>query len=94
MVGRPEFMRFKLFSVVFGIAMFMAAPAFAQTVSPTQDAYSITAARVQEQVQSTQSSGELPFTGLTVGIMVAVALVLLATGILVRRAAAARRFGA
>ena len=88
MVGRPEFMRIKLklIGAVLGIALFMATPAFAQQVSPTQDAYSVTAARVQEQVQQEQASGELPFTGMTLGIMLAVGVLLVGTGLVVRRA--------
>jgi hypothetical protein len=90
MVGRPELMRIKLtklFGAALGIALFMATPAFAQQVNPTQDAYSITAARVQEQVQQThESAGALPFTGMTLGIMLAVGVALLLTGLVVRRA--------
>jgi hypothetical protein len=79
--------KLKLVGAVLGIALFMATPAFAQQVNPTQDAYSITAARVQEQVQQTQNSdSELPFTGMTLGIMLAVGVVLLGTGLVVRRA--------
>jgi hypothetical protein len=88
MVGRPDFMRikFKLVGAVVGICLLMATPAFAQTVNPTQDGYSITAARVQQQVQHTESGNQLPFTGLTLGVMLAVGIVLVGTGLAVRRA--------
>jgi|1186.fasta_scaffold80109_2 hypothetical protein len=80
----------KLFGAVLGIALLMTAPAYA-ALSPTQDGYSDVAGRIQTQVHSTASGGgngggeTLPFTGLTVGIVLAVALALIAAGLLVRR---------
>jgi hypothetical protein len=87
MVGRPEYMRnkFKLLFAVLAVTLLVAAPAYAQ--NPTQDAYSITAAKVQEQVSSTGSSdsGSLPFTGLQLTVVLAAGIVLLGTGLVVRR---------
>jgi hypothetical protein len=88
MVGRPEYMgnKFKLLFAVLAVTLLVAAPAYAQ--NPTQDAYSITAAKVQEQVSSTgsgESSGSLPFTGLQLTVVLAAGIVLLGTGLVVRR---------
>jgi hypothetical protein len=90
MVGRSISMRIKV--MVLGalvcLAMLAAAPAYAQTVNPTQDAYSITAARVQEQVtDSGDSDNSLPFTGMEVTVVLAGGLLLIGLGLGVRRMA-------
>ncbi len=88
MVGRPESMRIKMkvLCAVLALTMLVAAPAYAQQVNPTQEAYSVTAASVQEQVSSTEDSDStLPFTGLELGIVLAVGAALLGTGLAVRR---------
>jgi hypothetical protein len=68
------------------VALLAAAPAYAQ--NPTQDAYSITAARVQEQVTDTgDSDNNLPFTGMEVTVVLAGGLLLIGLGLGVRRMA-------
>ena len=88
MVGRPEFMgiKMKALCAVLALTMLVAAPAYAQQVNPTQEAYSVTAANVQEQVSGTEESdSSLPFTGLELGIVLAAGVALLGTGLAVRR---------
>ena len=89
MVGRPEFMGIKMKALCAVLAltmMLVAAPAYAQQVNPTQEAYSVTAANVQEQVSGTEESdSSLPFTGLELGIVLAAGVALLGTGLAVRR---------
>jgi hypothetical protein len=55
--------------------------------SPVQQGYSTTAGVVQTQVNSPkeQSSGELPFTGLDVGLVGAAGAMLLGAGFGIRR---------
>ena len=96
MVGRPR-MRLKntITGAVLCIALFAAAPAYAQTAS--QNAYSHPAGSVQQQlsdtsshqttpVASTKDSGSsLPFTGLDIALVVAAGALLLAMGFGIRR---------
>ncbi|MEA2396719.1 MAG: hypothetical protein QOK25_275 [Thermoleophilaceae bacterium] len=74
------------------VALFAAAPAYAQTAS--QNAYSHPAGSVQQQlsdrthhepVVSEKESGKLPFTGLDIALVVAAGGVLLAMGFGIRR---------
>lgn len=76
------------------VALFAAAPAYAQTAS--QNAYSHPAGSVQQQLSdtsshhttptaSTKESGKLPFTGLDIALVVAAGGVLLAMGFGIRR---------
>jgi hypothetical protein len=70
------------------LALVAAVPAYAQQVNPTQDAYSITAARVQEQVTETgDNENSLPFTGMEVTVVLAGGLLLIGLGLGVRRMA-------
>ncbi len=89
MVGRPKFMRIKtkLLCAVLAVTLLVAVPAYAQQVNPTQEAYSVTAVRVQEQVtnSSGDDEGSLPFTGLELGIVLALGVALLGAGLGVRR---------
>ena len=89
MVGRSTSMRIK--AMVIGalvcVALLAAAPAYAQQVNPTQDAYSITAARVQQQVTDTNDGDSLPFTGMEVTVVLAGGLLLIGLGLGVRRMA-------
>ena len=90
MVGRPQHMgiKTKLLCAVLALTFVVAAPAYAQQINPTQEAYSITAAKVQEQVTNagaTESDNALPFTGMELTIVLAMGLALLGTGLVVRR---------
>jgi hypothetical protein len=94
MVGRP-LMRLKNIAVggVLCVALVAAAPAYAQT--SVQDGYSQPAGKVQQQLGSGNherhdptsegESGNLPFTGLDVALVVAAGGVLLAMGFGIRR---------
>lgn len=88
MVGRPQYMgiKIKLLCAVLALTFIVAAPAYAQQINPTQEAYSVTAAKVQEQVTSTgDSDNALPFTGLELTIVLGMGIALLGTGLVVRR---------
>ena len=90
MVGRSVSMRIKamVIGALICVALVGAVPAQAQQVNPTQDAYSITAARVQEQVTETgDSENSLPFTGMEVTVVLAGGLLLIGLGLGVRRMA-------
>ena len=89
-------MRFKniIVGAVLSVALFAAAPAYAQTAS--QNAYSHPAGSVQQQlsdhsshhttpVASVKASSKLPFTGLDIALVVAAGGVLLAMGFGIRR---------
>jgi hypothetical protein len=73
------------------LALFVAAPAFAQ--SSAENGYSQPAGSVQQQVGSSgsddhsakSSSGQLPFTGLDIALVAAAGGVLLAIGFGIRR---------
>jgi hypothetical protein len=76
----------KLLCAVLALTFIVAAPAYAQQINPTQEAYSVTAAKVQEQVTSTgDSDNALPFTGLELTIVLGMGIALLGTGLVVRR---------
>jgi hypothetical protein len=78
--------KMKVLCAVLVVALFVvAAPAYAQQVNPTQEAYSITAASVQEQVTSGGEEDSLPFTGMELGIVLIAGVALLGTGLAVRR---------
>jgi hypothetical protein len=78
--------KIKLLCAVLALTFIVAAPAYAQQINPTQEAYSVTAAKVQEQVTSTgDSDNALPFTGLELTIVLGMGIALLGTGLVVRR---------
>jgi hypothetical protein len=85
-----------IIGAVLCIALFAAAPAYAQTAS--QNAYSHPAGSVQQQLNDNtshetsptesatkKSNGSLPFTGLDLALVVAAGGVLLAMGFGIRR---------
>jgi hypothetical protein len=98
MVGRPLMrMRNLIVGAIVAASMLTAAPAFGQSAS--QDAYSTPHGAIQERISTerrdppdkttterqTTSSGDLPFTGLDVALIMAAGGVLLAMGFGMRR---------
>jgi hypothetical protein len=78
----------KLLCAALALTFIVAAPAYAQQINPTQEAYSVTAAKVQEQVTTagtTESDEALPFTGLELTIVLGMGIALLAAGLGIRR---------
>ena len=74
-------------AVLIGAGLAVSAPVATAATSPVQQGYSTTAGVVQTQVNSPkeQSSGELPFTGLDVGLVGAAGAMLLGAGFGIRR---------
>jgi hypothetical protein len=98
MVGRPRMrLRNSIVGLALCMALFVAAPAYGQTTS-AQDGYSQPAGSVQQQLGSSgnddhstttepakDDSGQLPFTGLDIALVVGAGGVLLAMGLGIRR---------
>ena len=82
-------MRFRKTSiaVLIGAALAFSAPVASAATSPVQQGYSTTAGVVQTEVNSPkeQSSDELPFTGLDVGLVGLAGAMLLGAGFGIRR---------
>lgn len=77
-------MRIRLLAtLVCGLTLALSAPAVADS-NPAQSAYSGLPTESVQAVQSSASSGTLPFTGIDLGALSAVALVLVATGLVLR----------
>jgi hypothetical protein len=67
------------------VILAVAAPAFAAS-SPAVTAYGGEGGtQVSQATEQTQSASELPFTGLNVGLLIGLGIVLTGTGIVVRR---------
>jgi hypothetical protein len=76
-------MRTTVFAVLLcSVMLAIAAPALAD--SPTQDAYSGTGAGQVSQAQATSSAKTLPFTGIDLGALAVVGVVLFGTGFVLR----------
>jgi hypothetical protein len=101
MVGRPRMrLRKTTVGALLSMALFIAAPAVAIADDAAQDGYSQPAGKVQQQIShnngneghdpastssKSSSSGNLPFTGLDLALVVAAGGVLLAMGLGIRR---------
>jgi hypothetical protein len=88
-------MRKTFLVVLCALCLGIAAPAWANS-SPTEGAYGGTGANQVSQVQdttaarsptATTSAATLPFTGIDVGLVAAVAVVLVGSGLILRRRA-------
>jgi hypothetical protein len=85
----------KLMALAVGLAAALVAPALAVAQNPSSSAGEGTEIQrtVASGVAGAQSGGSLPFTGLSLTLIVIVAVALVATGILLRRQSRAKADG-
>jgi hypothetical protein len=68
------------------IAVFLLAAVPALAATPTDDVYAPTDAKIQASSAGAGDPSSLPFTGFELALLIVAGLIVLATGLLVRRA--------